>query len=240
MPLPGGGLDRRDSGAEQGPWTVVLRRAGGSLGSHGAVVTFPVTELPSGQQVIVNGTVGHAGDREVVWPIAGAHARVRGDLAEARLVEIAKRTSVVAGRPTVRPPTGFSMVFTGPYRAPVVQEARYGSAELGEGASLGNGLAYTGVLRAGGFEDQLYARHGRGGYRVGGHPAVLSSVQGGNDTLAWEPSPGLIAYVGYSGSSLNDQAAHALSRLAERAQLISTTAWQTTHPQVVEQANDFG
>ncbi len=238
-PPPGRGLDRRDPGAGQGPWTAVVRRAGGVLGSGGAVVTFPVAGLPSGRDVVVSGRPGRAGDRQVVWPIAGAYARVRGDLPEAELLAIAQRTSISAGRPVVRAPTGASVVFAGPYRAPDVHEARYGSAALGEGASLGNGLAYTGVLSAGGFEDQLYARHARGGYRVDGHPAVLSSVQGGNATLAWELSPGVVVYVGYSGSSVSDAAARALTRLAERARLIGPAAWQAANNQVVVQTNDF-
>lgn len=233
-------LDRHDSGAQHGPWTAVVRRSGGSLGSHGAVVTFPVVDVPAGDDVIVNGKVGHRGDDQVVWPIVGAYARVRGDVGAAALLDIARHTAVVDGRPVVRTVTGFSTVFTGPYRAPDVHEVRYGSAALGEGAALGNGLAYTGVLRAGGFEDQLYATHARSGGRVGGHPTMLSSVQGGNGTLAWELSPGVVAYMGYSGSTLGDQAGAALDRLAERTRVVSPAAWQTMHPQVSEQVNDFG
>ena len=245
-----GKLDRRDSQAEQGPWTVILRRADGSLGSHGAVVTFPVPilDLFPGRRVTVRGAPGSAHRGEIVWPIGGAFARVQGDLGDTRLLEIARRTSIVRGRPRVRAPKGLSVVFTGPYRAPLAREARYGSVELGEGDSLGHGLTYTGVVRAGGFEDQLYARHRRdqrynthrrGGSRVHGRPAVLSSVQGGNDTLAWELAPGLVAYVGYSGNSLDDAAARALTRLAERARLVSPVAWQPV-TQTVEQVNDFG
>ena len=37
----GSGLDRCDRTAVDGPWTVVVRRPGGSLGRQGAVVTFP-------------------------------------------------------------------------------------------------------------------------------------------------------------------------------------------------------
>lgn len=239
-PLPWHVLDRQDLGASRGPWTVVLRRAGGSLGSGGAVVTFPVPALASsGPRVTVRGAAGVAADRQVMWPIAGGYARVRGDLGRVELVRIAARTSIVKGRPVVGRTRGVSVVFTGPYRAPLVHEARYGSVSLGEGASLGNGLTYSGVLRAGGFEDRLYAVHGRRGFRVRGRPAVLSSVQGGNDTLAWELSPGVVAYVGYSGNSLSDSAARALTRLADRAHLVSLAAWHTTHPQIVEQSNDF-
>ena len=233
-------LDREDLGASRGPWTAVVRRAGGSLGSGGAVVTFPVPALAySGPRVTVRGTAGISSDRQVVWPIAGGYARVRGDLGPAELIRIAARTSIVHGRPRVGRVTGLTVVFTGPYRAPLVHEARYGSAPLGESASLGNGLTYTGVLRAGGFEDRLFAVRGRLGLRVRGHPAVLSSVQGGNDTLAWELAPGVIAYVGYSGNSLSADAARALTRLADRSHVVSMVEWQTGHSQVVEQSNDF-
>ena len=238
--LSGHVLDRQDLGASRGPWTVVLRRAGGSLGSGGAVVTFPVSALASsGLRVTVRGAAGVAADGQVVWPVAGGYARARGDLGRVELLRIAARTSIVKGRPIVRRTRGVLVVFTGPYRAPLVHEARYGSASLGEGASLGNGLTYTGVLRAGGFEDRLYVVHGRRGFRVRGRPALLSSVQGGNDTLAWELSPGVIAYVGYSGNSLSDAAARALTRLAHRTHLVRMVDWQTGHPQVVEQPNDF-
>lgn len=234
------GLDRRDTGAESGPMTVIVRRHDGSMGVHGAVVTFPVDAPTGTRAVTINGGDGIVGDREIVWPLDGAYARVRGDLGSAGLRDLASRVSVVAGQPRVDVPDDFSVVFSGPYRAPAVHEARYGSADLGEQESLGDGLAYAGVLRAGGFEDQLYARQGRAGFQVGGHPAVLSAVQGGNDTLAWELSPGVVAYVGYSGLSLDDHAAAALVRLGDRAQVISTGEWEDTDPQVVDQRNDFG
>ena len=233
------GLDRRDSTATLGPWTVVVRRPRGSLGLHGAVVTFPAPAPTSGKPVSVHGATGRLGGGELVWPVHGKFARVRGDLADADLLAIARRTSIEAGRPSVHPPAGLVSVFTGPYRAPIVHEARYGSAPLGEGRALGNGLAYTGALSAGGFEDQLFAGHGQTGYRVNGHPAVLSAVQGGNGTLAWELSPGVVVYVGYSGNSLSDAAGRALTRLAERTRLISAGDWNAHHPQASEQTNGF-
>jgi hypothetical protein len=234
------GLERRDTGAASGPTTVIVRRHDGSMGVHGAVVAFPVGAPTGARSVTINGGTGIIGDREIVWPLGGAYARVRGDLGLAQLRELADRVRVVAGQPRVDVPDGFAVVFSGPYRAPSVHEARYGSARLGEQASLGDGLAYTGVLRAGGFEDQLYARNGRPGFRVRDRPAVLSAVQGGNDTLAWELSPGVVAYVGYSGSSLDDHAAAALVRLGERSRVISTAKWEASKPGVSDQRNDFG
>ena len=46
-------------------------------------------------------------------------------------------------------------------------------------------------------------------------PAVLSRVSGGNGTLAWEVSAGLVGYVGYSGSDLTGPVLAALVRLAQ-------------------------
>jgi hypothetical protein len=236
-------LDRRDLGVDDGPWTVIVRRSDGSLARHGAVVTWPVATMPTGTEVTINGETGRRAPGEIVWPVAGSpgYARVRGDLSDDELLALAQRTYVVrGGRPAVRATPGLSTVFSGPYRAPVVREARYGSAQLGEDKALGGGLTYTGVLRAGGFEDQLYATADRTSLRVGGKPAVVSAVQGGNATLAWELAPGRIAYVGYSGNSISDAAAQALARLARRTRLVPPRAWAATHPGVSEQPNDFG
>lgn len=174
----------------------------------------------------------------VVWPIDGAYARIRGDLHEAELVAIAARTTVVAGRPATRPPPGYTVVTTGPYRSPTIHVIRYGTVELGEQAALGSGLTYTGVASGGGFEDQLYAGSAEPGGRVHGRPAVVSSVFGGNATLAWEATAGVVAYVGYSGAELGAQAIAALHRLAARAHPLSSTQWQATRPQTAEQTND--
>jgi hypothetical protein len=218
---------------------VVVRRPDGSLGTHGAVVTFPVGAPTAGRSVGVDGVVGEADSGMVTWPVAGAYARIRGDLSEAELVAIAARTTVVTGRPTVLAPAGYTVVATGPYRPPTIHELRYGSAEVGEQAALGDGLTYTGVTSGGGFEDQLYAVPTATGGPVHGRPAVVSSVFGGNATLAWEPTPGVVAYVGYSGSRL-DEAIAALHRLAGQTRALTSTEWQATHPQTVDQINEPG
>jgi hypothetical protein len=209
---PATGLDRHDPGADSGPWSVGVRKADGSLGYHGAVVTYPV-----------NGRV-----------------QLRGDVSVSERAAILAGTHIVNGRPVVHPPQGFRVAYSRPYRAPDIHESRYGSADLGEGAALGNGLTYTGLLSAGGFEDHLFntAPHER--VRVGGHDAVVSGVQGGNGTLAWEIEPGVVAYVGYSGSSLGDASIAALKRLAARAQVINARAWASTHQFVANQVNAFG
>jgi hypothetical protein len=204
------------------------------------VVTYPVGKPTRGRTVRVNGVTGRAGDGAVVWPIAGRYARVRGDLPDGDLLRIAAATTVHVGRPVLRELAGLTVVAFGPFRSPDIREVRYGATAL-DGASGLGGLIYTGVLTGGGFEDQLYAT-GAATRRtsVDGKPAVVSSVQGGNGTLAWEPVPGIVAYVGYSGAPLDAAVLAALRDLAGRTQAIGTAQWQSTHPTVNNQVNDYG
>jgi hypothetical protein len=65
-------------------------------------------------------------------------------------------------------------------------------------------------------------------------------VFGGNGGLGWEPAPGVVAYVGYSGGQFDDDAVAALRRLAARTYPLSPAAWQAAHPIVSDQTNDFG
>jgi hypothetical protein len=238
----GSGLDRRDRGADrEGPWTVVVRRVGGSLGRHGAVVTFPVDAPPAAaRRVEVGRAAGRAGASSVIWPIGGAYARIRGDLTEAELVAIATDTTVVAGRPATNPPAGYEVAGGGPYRSPSVHEMRYASADLGEIEALSGGLTFTDVARGGGLEDQLYAMPASDGGPVDGRPSVLTAAFGGNGALAWEPAPGVVAYVGYSGGQLTGQAAAALRRLAERCRALSDDQWRALQPAVADQTNGPG
>jgi hypothetical protein len=236
----GGTLESCDSEAVKGPRSVVVRRHDGSLGSHGAVVTFPVAAPAGGVPVRVNGAAAWTVAGSVTWPLAKAYARVRGDLDQATLLAVAQRTTAPGGRPRVRPPAGYDVVWSGPYRATAVHEVRYGSEDAGEAAALGDGLTYTGVTSGGGgFEDQLYL-HSTAGGLVGGVPTVLSQVAGGNATLAWELQPGMVAYVGYSGAALDDEAAAALRRLAARARLLSLADWWFSNPQTAYQVNEPG
>ncbi|MGI5452586.1 hypothetical protein ACQEWB_05255 [Streptomyces sp. CA-249302] len=236
-------LNRHDRAAPTGQWTVTVRRSDtGSLGHDGAVVTFPVQKPPAGSPIRFDGATGQRGsgrDGEVIWPLADSYARVRGDLSWAELSKIAAATSVVSGRPEVRAPAGFSVVSTGPARPHVVREARYGSEEVGEARELGNGLTFTGVVRCGGLEDRLYAVGAPAAGTVHGRPAVVTDAVVGNGILAWEPEPGVIAYVGYSGAALDRGAIDALRRTAERTRLLSARQWQGTRPVTVDQRNDF-
>ncbi|WP_328457749.1 hypothetical protein OG780_43240 [Streptomyces sp. NBC_00386] len=75
---------------------------------------------------------------------------------------------------------------------------------------------------------------------MNGKPAIITSAFGGNGTLAWEPMPGVVAYIGYSGAQLDKGAIAALRRLAARTRLLSPEQWQATSPTTSDQINDFG
>lgn len=226
---------RHDPHADQGPWTVTVRRPDGSFGRHGAVVTFPLDEPVAGSAVHVGDTRGRLDGRTLTWPVEGGYAQVRGDLGPRALVTIAEATTTRGGRPVVRPPDGFDVVASGPYRAPDITEARYGFHD-----DEVSGLVSMGLIRdAGGFEDAVYA--GPTTYRttVRGLPGVASPVYGGNFVIAWEVRPGVVAYVGDSGMTLSPPAVSALGRLAERAEYVDAGRWRATQPMTVDGVNDF-
>jgi hypothetical protein len=231
-------LDRHDAGAARGPWTVAVRAAGGSLGRRGAVITFPVPAVGAGwEPVDVSGVPGRTLGNALVWPIGGAFARVRGDQPLTDLIRIAAETTVRDGRPIVDPLTGFATVSSLPYRAGDIYEARYAASTLGRpGNALG--FIYSGLVRAGGFEDRLYEDGFTDTFTVHGHPAVLSQVLGGSATLAWEVAPGVIAFVGYSGPSPTSTTECALVTLARASRLVPRTGIPDA-AQVVPDVNDF-
>ncbi|HKD97676.1 MAG TPA: hypothetical protein VKB69_08740, partial [Micromonosporaceae bacterium] len=167
----GSALDRCDRAAADGPWSAVVRRDGGRLGRGEAVVTFPVA-TPSGAREVVEPGL-------MVVRIGNGWVRIRGDLDPGELARIANRVTTVDGHPFVRPPAGFAVVATTPYRAPSRRELRYGSDEVGEQAALGNGLTYAGIAAAGGFLDALHAGGVPDAVTVNGMPAVISTVYGG-------------------------------------------------------------
>lgn len=131
------------------------------------------------------------------------------------------------------------MTATGRSRALSVHETRYSSAATGEADELSGGLTFTGVARCGGLEDQMYAAGVQPAGTVDGKPAVITSVFGGNGALAWEPVPGVVAYIGYSGAQLDQGAVAALHRLAARTRLLSPGQWQATSPATSDQIDDF-
>ncbi len=233
-------LDRVDSTATAGPWTVGLRRGNGTFGSGGAVVVWPVDEPIAGDPTTVGAVRGKAGDGQLAWPLAGRWASVRGDGGPAVLQAIAGATQITGNLLSVGGTMGYASVYSEPFRAPVVHEARYGSEEVDESHTLG-GLTYTGTLRAGGFEYVLYGLRAAGSSTraVHGAPAYVTTMQGGNATLAWELAPGTVAYVGYSGAALTSDTEAALSRLADRTAPVPGAVWDARRPQQSEQLNDF-
>jgi len=123
--------------------------------------------------------------------------------------------------------------------APVADSVRATLTALGhalldeQSVSFGGAQAIVRLRRG-------YAAGSDPGGQVGGRPAVVSSVLGGNGTIAWEPAPGVVAYVGYSGGSLDDRAVAALRRLAERSRPLDDRQWRAVRPQRVDQANELG
>ncbi len=145
------------------------------------------------------------------------------------------------GRPVVNlglSLTSFRLVAAGPQHPTLIREARFGCDALGEESVLG-AFCYTGFTTSPGFEDAVYTTGFEPGPLVDGHPSVISSVGGGNATLAWEPQPGIVAYIGYSGVSLGGEQAAALARLAGRATILSPAEWSATRPQVVTQSTQW-
>lgn len=209
-------LERSDPDAATGPYSLVVRTAGGSLLEGSAVVTYPD---PNSGGVAVRG--------------AG--------LTPEQLRAIEDATAVVAGRPVFSPTpetASFAVVAMGRQRPPAIHEVRLGCDSLGEGLVLGS-FCYTGLTTSPGFEQAVYQAGYQPGPLVQGQPSVVSFVGGGNATLAWEPMPGVIAYVGYSGASAGEAQVAALGRLANRATLLSPAEWAATGPQVVEQSNEW-
>ncbi|MHC3474730.1 hypothetical protein ACYF6T_39395 [Streptomyces sp. 7R007] len=227
-------LVRRDPTADKGPWTVTVRHADGSLARHGAVLTFPVSAPGSGRNVRIGEATGRSRDGEVTWPVADAYARVRGDLSRRELLRIAASATVVSGRPHVAAPSGLSVTATGTARSAYATEARYSADEVGETAALGHGLVFTRITRSGGIEDALYGTGAQPSGTVHGKAAVFSSALGGNGALVWEPAPGVVAYVGYSGAALDSEAVAALHRVAERTRLLDARQWLSTNPQIID------
>lgn len=182
---PQTGLERSDPDAGSGPYAVVVRRVDGQLGAASAVITYPVADdLSSGTNLST-----------LLVSRPGGRIRVRSVSLDAdEVTAIANATEVIDGRPVVSLPASmdkYAVVAVGTERPAAIHETRYGCDAVGEAAALG-GLCYTGLTTSVGFEDALYGRGYQPGPLVQGHPSVVSTVGGGNATLAWEPQPGLI------------------------------------------------
>lgn len=232
-------LERVDVDAGNGPQAVVVRFARGTLGDRNAIVTYPAAS-----SIGADPNPGSSSDRSarsIVVRRPGGTISVRAvNLDEREMAAIAMATDVVDGRPVVSLPASVhaSVVAAASLRPPVIREARYGCDALGEGDILG-ALCYTGLATSPGFEDAILGLSATPGPPVHGHESIVSSVGGGNATMAWEVVPGVIAYVGYSGSSLHQAQIDALGRLAERTILIAASDWAATEPQTGDQTNTW-
>jgi len=226
-------LSRQDDAAATGAWTVVVRRDDGSLGRNGAVVTFPVdpSQQGSGGAVRVGSQDGFRRPGVLVWPLSSLHARIRGDLPDADLLRIAQAITTSDGRPAMTvAPEGFRVIGSSPSRLSLIHEIRYHNGELG--------FTYSGLTAGGGFEDALYTVGVTPVGRVRGADAVASIVWGGSGTVAWEPTPGLVAYVGWSGNPISDSTSRTALNLARGASFVTPQEWVGLGPVLVEQNND--
>lgn len=228
LQVRGSSLERWDCDAPQGPWSVAIRATGGHFGVHGAVVTFPIDHTGSGTPVTrPQGGVWNPDVQLLVWPLAGSNAQIVGDVGQAKLADLAMRITVEAGKPHLPALDGFAAAATITYRPPVVHEMRYSTDDLGQTSTLGDGIVFTGVISCASFESLSFESHAQPAGFVRGKPAIYSERQGGNGILAWEPAPGQVAYVGYSGSETSANAIEALRALADKGRLLTPAQWET-------------
>jgi len=205
------------------------------------VITYPEPRPAWGHPVRVGRAIGTAVAGGFVWPLAGTYARIRSDLPPPDVVRLALATTVVNAEPAIHPVSGYRIALAAPYRSGSIHEIRYHASQLGSGAAGLRGLIYTGLLTAGGgFEDRLYARSATDAGPVHGRPALATVTIGGNDVVAWEVTPGTIAYLGYSGTEFGPHTVDVLRQLAGRARALCGRHWRTSSPQRTEQHNDFG
>ena len=236
-------IERVDSFASSGPYAVVVRRVDGRLGAASAVITHPAPDgVRVDGEVHVASSSGTLLSALVIVRPGGTIVVRASTLTADQVMALAAATSVVDGRPVVSLPASmrnYAVVASATARPPVIRSARYGCEALGEGTTLG-GLCYTGLATSPGFEDALYARGYEPGPLVRGQPSVASGVGGGSTTLAWEPRPGVVAFVAYSGpAGPGPKQVEALARLAERSSLLSPAEWAATGAQTGDQTNDW-
>jgi len=228
LQVPGSALERRDCGASQGPWSIVIRASTSQFGVHGAVVTFPVDLTEPGTPVPKpEGAAWSPGVQRLVWPISSSRAKIVGDVGQSALANLALRVTIKGGKPQLAELDGFRVTATIPYHSTVVHEMRYSSKDLGQESTLGDGLVLTGITWGGSFESLAFESRARPAGFVRGKPAVFSEALGGNGALAWESGPGQVTYIGYSGSVSNADAIKTLRALADKGRVLTPAQWQT-------------
>ena len=236
LQVPGSALERWDCDAPpNGPWSVAIRAAGGRFGVKGAVVTFPVEDKTYGTAVTEpKGGRWVPTAQTLVWPLAGSHAQIVGDVGQAQLAALAARITVANQRPHLASLDGFAAVANYiSYNSPVVHEMHYGAKDLGQASTFGDGVVVTGVTWAASFESLAFESHAQPAGLVRGNPALYSTALGGSGILAWESAPGEVTYIGYSGPVSSSAAAiEALRALADKGQVLTPEQWETKdgHP----------
>ena len=223
----GSPLERWDCGSLNGPWSVVIRAAGGHFAFHSAVVTFPVLVVSGVPSTRPADGVWNPGAQKLVWPLGGSYAQIVGDLGQATLEDLATRITVEGEEPRFSAPGGFTAAALTTYGSPVVHEMRYGAKELGREVTLGDGLVFTGVATGADIESLAFEAHANSVGLVRGSPAIFTEGVGGNGAMAWEAAPGEVTYIGYSGSALTDGAIEALRALADTGRVLSPAQWET-------------
>lgn len=229
-------LDRRDHDAEKGPYSIVVRAKDGSMIRRTAVVTYQPDVIATVQTSFAEGPV--VTELSIAKERGTLRVRAAG-LTQAEVSGIGDATQVVDGRPevTLSSLPEFSVVASGSWSPSTVREARYGCVETGEIDT--QGLCYAAVTFSPGFEDALFESGFQPGPLVDGRPSAVSTIGGGSGTLAWEPRPGVVAYIGYSANPLVSEPStvDAMARLAKRAELLSPGEWIATNPRAVTQSN---
>lgn len=226
--VPGTAVERWDCGAPgRGPWSVVIRAAGGHLGVKSAVVTFPIDLMGSGvPSTRPHDGVWNPGDQKLIWPLGSSYAQIVGDLGQTTLENLAMRITVEGGKPHFQALDGFAVAAALPYGSPVVHEMRYGAVELGRRSTLGDGLVFTGVMWGASFESLAFESRARPAGLVRGTPAIYSAALGGSGNLAWESAPGEVTYVGYSSTAAEATAIEGLRALAEQGRMLTPAQWE--------------
>lgn len=233
----------------QGPWSLVIRAPDGHFGVRSAVVTYPfpgTSPLPDKPVTKPQGGRWNADAQSLIWPLAGSHAQIVGDVGQAQLADLAMRVTVVSGLPHLAALDGFTAAATTTYRFPLIHEMRYETVDLGQESKLGTGEVWTGVTTGASFEFELLrVRAVPGGsafYKsagvVRGKPAIYARAPDSNWILAWESAPGEVAYIGYSGPVSPADAVEALRSLADKGKVLTPGQWETKDRAQVDPPSD--
>jgi hypothetical protein len=211
LPAAGATLERHVSKPHR--WTTVIYGSKGGFGGGEAVITYPLGRPQRGPSYFS-------------WR-AGKHWVVAHGFLSVPTSYLRRFVHISHGRPVVRGLAGYRLTVTVPAEPVVTREIRYDAGQLGAAGEVLGGLVFTGVTRTGALDDWIVAGQPPQSGTVDGAPAVVTTIFGGNAALAWEPTAGTVAYIGYSGASLSSTTVAALHCLAEQSRSVSHSQW---HP----------